>query len=82
MYTSSYFYRGLKKTRFFDELPYSLLASTEAMPLHQQTNGNIELNGSNYAWSTGNFAFRPKKGDKNTLGQAGIMAQLIYYGIV
>ena len=78
MYTSSYFYRGVKKNSFFDDLPYSLLGS-EAMPL-QQASGDIKLGSDNYAWSAGNFCFRPKKGDKNKLGQAGIMAQLIYYG--
>ncbi|XP_028391703.1 TBC1 domain family member 20-like [Dendronephthya gigantea] len=80
MYTSSYFYRGVKKKSFFDELPYSLLA-TKNIPL-QKSSGNLYLtvgSDNNYAWSTGNFCFRPKNEDRNKLGQNGIMAQLIYY---
>jgi hypothetical protein len=49
------------------------------MPL-QQPSGSVKPGSDNYAWSAGNFCFRPKKGDKNKLGQNGIMAQLIYYG--
>jgi hypothetical protein len=79
MYTTNYFYRGVKKNSLFDELPYRLLWS-DAMPLPQASGINVKVDGQNYAWSTGNFGFRPKKDDKNKLAQNGIMAQLIYYG--
>ena len=79
MYSSTYFYRGVKKRDFFDELPYSLLVS-KAIPLQQASGINVKVDNENYAWSAGNFGFRPKKDDKNKLAQNGIMAQLIYYG--
>lgn len=81
MYTTSYFYRGVRKKSFFDELPYSLLA-TKDIPL-PKASGDLYLtvgSDNKYAWSTGNFCFRPKNADRNKLGESGIMAQLIYYG--
>ena len=78
MYTPSYFYRSVRKKNFFDEIPYSFLGS-KAMPF-RETSRSIKLGSENYAWSAGNFCFRPKNGDKDKLGRSGIMAQLIYYG--
>lgn len=76
MYSSAYFYRGLKKNSFSDELPYRLL-ETMAFPVNHNSIG----------WSSGkgNYRFRPKKTNgkgKDKPEQHGIMAQLIYYGEV
>ncbi|XP_046843719.1 TBC1 domain family member 20-like isoform X2 [Xenia sp. Carnegie-2017] len=79
MYTSTYFYRGVKKKEFLDEFPYSLFRASNAMS-SGQTDSNSTVNDDTYVWSNGNFCFRPKESEKNTIVQSGgIMAQIVYY---
>lgn len=75
MYSSGYFYRGLKKNSFFDELPYRLLWVMD----FEDDNGSIKTE-----WSSGkvNYRFKPKKNNgkgRDKPEQQGIMAHLIYY---
>lgn len=80
MYAPTYFYRGVKKKEFLDEFPYSLLRASNAMS-SGQTDSNSSVNDDTYVWSNGNFCFRPKESEKNTIVQSGgIMAQIVYYG--
>lgn len=72
MYSSGYFYRGLKKNSYFDELPYSLLKSMAFQDKDSK-------NGSGWSSGKGNYCFRPKKNEKEKPEQNGIMAQIIYY---
>ena len=76
MYSSGYFYRGLKRSSYFDEFPYRLLWI--------MASGD---NAGKTGWSSdkGNYRFRPKKikgKGKDKPEDHGIMAQLIYYGRV